>query len=418
MINNNKSYLNQLLRDALYYSISKIIPGLTGLISVILFFRLIGAEEYGKYSIIFSFTNLIATFSFGWLNQSILRYRLTYNSSVKILSPILMGFIFGIISVTLFVITTSIFEFPIIFSNKSVIFLAISIGIFNIVKSTFQSEELPNKVILITSFQSISMIICSIILIKLYNNDAKSLILGISFGYLIPILPYTKLFTSNVITKKNIKRIKPFFNYGAPLSLWLGISLSLNFLDRYFIEYYFGSSLMGSYAGFSEFIIRIFSIVIFPITLAVHPILMNKWNKNKNIHDSLMKLIQASLIQIMIFIIMIIPLSIFKDPFFYLIQTMIPELDNSMNKIMIHIFIGGFLWQIALVLHKPLEIEERTLIMVVCIILSLLINLIGNIYFLPKFGILATGYIMIVSASTYIISSILFSKSFRKLKKR
>ena len=418
MINNNKSYLNQLLRDALYYSISKIIPGLTGLISVILFFRLIGAEEYGKYSIIFSFTNLIATFSFGWLNQSILRYRLTYNSSAKILSPILMGFIFGIISVTLFVITTSIFEFPIIFSNKSVIFLAISIGIFNIVKSTFQSEELPNKVILITSFQSILMIICSIILIKLYNNDAKSLILGISFGYLIPILPYTKLFTSNVITKKNIKRIKPFFNYGAPLSIWLGISLSLNFLDRYFIEYYFGSSLMGSYAGFSEFIIRIFSIVIFPITLAVHPILMNKWNKNKNIHDSLMKLIQASLIQIIIFIIMLIPLSIFKDPFFYLIQTMIPELDNSMNKIMIHIFIGGFLWQIALVLHKPLEIEERTLIMVVCIILSLLINLIGNIYFLPKFGILATGYIMIVSASTYIISSILFSKSFRKLKKR
>ena len=418
MINNNKSYLNQLLRDALYYSISKIIPGLTGLISVILFFRLIGAEEYGKYSIIFSFTNLIATFSFGWLNQSILRYRLTYNSSVKILSPILMGFIFGIISVTLFVITTSIFEFPIIFSNKSVIFLAISIGIFNIVKSTFQSEELPNKVILITSFQSILMIIFSIILIKLYNNDAKSLILGISFGYLIPILPYTKLFTSNVITKKNIKRIKPFFNYGAPLSIWLGISLSLNFLDRYFIEYYFGSSLMGSYAGFSEFIIRIFSIVIFPITLAVHPILMNKWNKDKNIHDSLMKLIQASLIQIIIFIIMLIPLSIFKDPFFYLIQTMIPELDNSMNKIMIHIFIGGFLWQIALVLHKPLEIEERTLIMVVCIILSLLINLIGNIYFLPKFGILATGYIMIVSASTYIISSILFSKSFRKLKKR
>ena len=418
MINNNKSYLKQLLRDALYYSISKIIPGLTGLISIIIFFRLIGAEEYGKYSIIFSFTNLIATFSFGWLNQSILRYRLTYNSSVKILSPILMGFIFGIISVILFVITTSIFEFPIIFSNKSVIFLAISIGIFNIVKSTFQSEELPNKVILITSFQSILMIICSIILIKLYNNDAKSLILGISFGYLIPILPYTKLFTSNVITKKNIKRIKPFFNYGAPLSIWLGISLSLNFLDRYFIEYYFGSSLMGSYAGFSEFIIRIFSIVIFPITLAVHPILMNKWNKNKNIHDSLMKLIQASLIQIIIFIIMLIPLSICKDSFFYLIQTMIPELDNSMNKIMIHIFIGGFLWQIALVLHKPLEIEERTLIMVVCIILSLLINLIGNIYFLPKFGILATGYIMIVSASTYIISSILFSKSFRKLKKR
>ena len=88
MINNNKSYLYQLFKDTLFYTISKIIPGLTGLISVVLFFRLIGAEEYGKYSIIFSFTNLIAAFSFGWLNQSILRYRSTYSSSVKILSPI------------------------------------------------------------------------------------------------------------------------------------------------------------------------------------------------------------------------------------------------------------------------------------------------------------------------------------------
>ena len=111
MMNNNKSYLNQLLRDALYYSISKIIPGITGLISVVLFFRLIGAEEYGKYSIIFSFTNLISAFSFGWLNQSILRYRSTYISSVKILSPISMGYIFGIISVSIIVIITSILNF-------------------------------------------------------------------------------------------------------------------------------------------------------------------------------------------------------------------------------------------------------------------------------------------------------------------
>jgi len=413
MMNNNKSYLYQLLRDSLYYSISKIIPGLAGLISVILFFRLIGAEEYGKYSIIFSFTNLIAAFSFGWLNQSILRYRSTYSSSVKILSPISLGFILGTIPVIIFVIITSAFGFPAIFSNKHIIFLALSIGMFNIIKSIFQSEELPNKVILITSYQSILMIVCSIIILKLFDNSAESLILGISFGYLIPILPYSKLFSINVITKENIKKIKPFFNYGLPLSLWLGISLSLNLLDRFFIEYYYGSSLMGSYAGFSEFVIRIFSIFIFPITLAVHPILMNKWNKNKNIHEFFVKLFKASMIQILICLIMLIPVYFFKNDFFYLIQIMIPEIDVSMKEIIIPIFIGGFLWQLALVLHKPLEIEERTLIMVVCIMFSLVANLIGNVFFLPKFGILATAYTMIFTASIYILSSIIFSKSFR-----
>ena len=412
MINNNKVYLYQLLRDALYYSISKIIPGLAGLISVILFFRWVGAEEYGKYSIIFSFTNLIAAFSFGWLNQSIIRYSSTYNSRSKILGHIFIGLIFGILTVIIFVIIASSFQFPISYSNKHIIFLAFSIGIFNIVKSIFQSEELPNKVILITSVQSILMILLSMLLLKFYSNNSASLILGISFGYLIPILPYIKSFSSNVIFEKNSKKIQSFFNYGAPLSIWLGISISLNFLDRYFIEYYFGSSLMGSYAGFSEFIIRIFSIVIFPITLAVHPILMNKWNKNKNISDSLNTLFQASLLQISICIFMLIPLLIFKDSIFSFIQTMIPQLDNSMKKIMIPIFLGGFLWQLALVLHKPLEIEERTLTMVGCIMVSLVINIIGNLFFLPIFGIIATAYTMIISAFTYIIFSILLSKTF------
>jgi O-antigen/teichoic acid export membrane protein len=330
----------------------------------------------------------------------------------------LIGFLFGIISVIIFVIITSIFQFPIVFSNKHIIFLAFSIGIFNIFKFTFQSEELPKKVILITSIQSILIILCSFVLLKLFNNNSESLIFGISIAYLIPILPYVKLFFNKKFSKKNIIITKSFFNYGFPISIWLGISLSLNFFDRYFIEYYFGPSLMGSYAGLSEFIIRIFSLVIFPITLAVHPILMNKWNKNKNTHESLIVLLQASLIQVLICIIMLIPLILFKDQFFYLIQAIIPELDNSMKELIVPIFIGGFLWQLALVLHKPLEIEERTWIMVGCIIFSLITNIIGNLFFLPKFGILATVYTMIFSASIYIISSIIFSNSFHNFTKK
>ena len=90
----------------------------------------------------------------------------------------------------------------------------------------------------------------------------------------------------------------------------------------------------------------------------------------------------------------------------------------TMKKIMIPVFIGGFLWQLALIIHKPLEIEERTLIMVFCIIFSLLTNLIGNRFFLPKFGVSATAYTMIFSASIYILLSILFSNSFRNFLRR
>ena len=115
---------------------------------------------------------------------------------------------------------------------------------------------------------------------------------------------------------------------------------------------------------------------------------------------------------------MLIPLLVYKDFFFYLIQIMIPELDNSMKEIMIPIFVGGFLWQLAILVHKPLEIEEKTLTMVVCIMFSVVTNLIGNIYFLPNYGIIATAYTMIISAIIYIIFSILFSNSFINIQKR
>jgi len=39
--NNNKAYLIQLLKDSVYYSISKIVPGLTGVIFVIISLEII-----------------------------------------------------------------------------------------------------------------------------------------------------------------------------------------------------------------------------------------------------------------------------------------------------------------------------------------------------------------------------------------
>ena len=44
-----------LIKDSLKYSVTKIIPGVMGLIAIIVFIRMIGAEEYGKYSIQLSF---------------------------------------------------------------------------------------------------------------------------------------------------------------------------------------------------------------------------------------------------------------------------------------------------------------------------------------------------------------------------
>ena len=126
-------------------------------------------------------------------------------------------------------------------------------------------------------------------------------------------------------------------------------------------------------------------------------------------------IIKGGILQIALFTILFIILVLFKDFLFSSIQHLVPELDNSMKPLMIPLFTGAFLWQFALMAHKPLEIEEKTGVMLGCIILSLIVNIIGNITYLPEYGLIATIYTMITSAIVYIVSTILFSKFFNTI---
>ena len=56
-----------------------------------------------------------------------------------------------------------------------------------------------------------------------------------------------------------------------------------------------------------------------------------------------------------------------------------------------------------------LELKEKTIIMVIAILPSLLINIIGNSIFLPVFGQIATANAAFLSALTYCIITLVYS---------
>src|SRR6266567_2876638 len=64
----------KLIRDSFNYFLSKAIPGTMGLFSVIVFVRLVGNAEYGRYSVLFAIVTACTAGLSGWLPQGILRY--------------------------------------------------------------------------------------------------------------------------------------------------------------------------------------------------------------------------------------------------------------------------------------------------------------------------------------------------------
>jgi len=410
-----------LIKDSLKYSVTKIIPGVMGLIAVIVFIRMIGAEEYGKYSVQLSFLMACSAFTVGWLNQSTLRYYSKYQNDQQLPQVFFIGLVFSLLLGSLILVIGSLVtinsqKFPL---TNIGLALFLALCFFQFLSTVLRAQLRPNVVIIVTALQSILGIVLPLLLLWVLGHNHKYLLLGLAGSYIALPLVFSvfnigrlKIFWLSANDNRHQYKLilSEFFRYGFPLSLWFGVSLSLPFFDRFFIEYFYGFENTGIYASFTDLVIRIFSILVFPLTLAAHPRIMSAWNNN-NQSGAITIWRKALQYQLGIFIILVATVMIFTDQIFSLLMVALPELNISYSYLLMPILIGGFLWQFALLCHKPLEMEQRTKLMVVLMLAALCVNLIGNIVYLPHYGIIATAYTYMASAGVYIIAVIYFSRN-------
>ena len=413
---------NLLLTDSLKYSITKILPGIMGLISVVLIIKMIGTEEYGKYSILNSFIMTLTAFSGGWLNQSLLRYYPGNNDRKKIENQAFLCIIISAALGIFILLGIYIIKRDSFFQHANtllVIFFYVTVLLYQFQISLYRSQIRPSMVILISSIQSILALIMPLFFIYYFGSKVKYIILGLSIAYLVPNIKNLlfKIFSIQRILqfkKASYSLLFELFKFGWPLSIWLTISMALQFFDRYFINYYYDYNLTGVFAGFYDLVVRVYSIVIFPITMAVHPQMMSLWNKSKH-SDAISILKIAMLIQVLIFSSIWIVVNLFFEEISYILLWIFSDLNPQYFHLLIPMLVGGFIWQFALLIHKPMELNKKTHLMLISIAIALIINLFGNIVLLPKYGLIATAYTFILSGTFYIISSMIISNSFYKM---
>ena len=408
-----------MVKDSFKYAVTKLIPGLMGLMTIIVFIRMIGPEEYGKYSIQLSFLMAISAFSIGWLNQSTLRYYSRYQTAALLSRVfglgILVSILFGLVVLG---IASRYNIFDSLTGSESLIgfILFVALCAFQFLSTLFRAQLKPINVIIITTVQSILGLLIPVILLSMFEQSHRFLLIGLAMSYCTPPIIFFFVninrvkkfwFKENSIHKSRHILVE-FLKYGTPLSLWFALSLSLALLDRFFIKYYFEYETTGIYASFTDLVVRVFSILLFPLTLAVHPRIMSAWNTNKQ-SAAIALWWKALQYQLGIFIVLMAVVYIFTDNIFNMLMVILPDLNVSYSFLLMPILAGGFLWQFALLCHKPLEMDQRTKLMALLMLAALCVNLIGNIVYLPHYGIIATAYTYIASATVYIITTIYFS---------
>ena len=411
----HSNFRRRLVQDTFNYFLSKVVPGLMGFLSVLVFVRLVGVEQYGRYALVFAFVMASVSGLAGWLSQGILRFQSQWREPVEaenFLRSAVMGTILSV-AVGEIVLAIAIPAFGVQRGWPLLISLAFFgvLLVYTVTRARFQASLRSATVLRFETVRSIGGFVIPVVLIWItHSRDYLLLLLGLALGYLLPLFgPIFSRTKTHVVSAHawrtrwlggEEKRIlRQVWGYGWPVALWLLCQQGLVVSDRYFIQRFLGYSAAGVYSSMYDTIVRSFSLIFVPITLAVHPLVMNRWNKGER-SDALLVISTAFRYQLLLSVPVCATLYFLAPTVSRLILGReVPEATT----VVLPLALGGILWQLAGLAHKPLEILCQTRRMLLAIFASIFINVAGNIIFIPRFGYRAPACLTVASSLAYLL---------------
>ena len=405
----------KLVLDSVNYFMSKLVPGLMGFLSVLIFVRLMGYQQYGYYAVSFGVIMASASGMAAWLSQGILRFhsqatdretRRLFSAATtwgKILSVLLGTLALGII------LRLSGLERGSAGLIVSAVLFTVLLW-YTVTLAQFQARLQSHRVLQMEIIRSVACLgIPGILMTVKSFRDYRVLLTGLAAGYVVSlvagnfaVIPSSEFgWRARPPFRREVGNLlRSMWRYGWPVAVWMLSQQALAVSDRLFVQHYAGYSDAGIYASMYDVVVRSFSLIFMPVTLAVHPLVMDRWNAG-DFKDAFGIIRRGFKYQLLTFLPVGAGL-LAAGP--WIARLVLGKSITAATNIVLPLAISGFLWQSSLLAHKPLELLCKTERMLVGMLLALAINVSGNWLLIPLYGYKAAAYVAIASSATYLIS--------------
>ncbi len=375
---------------------------------------------------IYSTFLLFLSISTGWLSQGLIRFYTTFAEPQVFLGNIYRILFYTILILLLpgiIILKYFHYSFDITFLLIAAYFFASYNAIFII---EYQAKFLPSKIVISDAVRSFLFLAIPVTLfyLNLLKSPLVILFSGVLSSFFVANLFLTTVSNSLKTNFFSVNFLYPpeglnkvltqLWTYGWPLSMWFVFATLLNISDRYFISYYLDLSKVGEYSAVYDLIYKSLVFLLSPLLMALHPQVVKFFNEG-HIKEASHILRKAILFEIGIFIVALVVLASLKD---LLITGLLGfSAETRAMDLVIPIFVGSFLWQMAMLFHKPMELKKQTKQMLLAVLTALVANIAGNILLIPIYGSVAAAYTTILGSTVYLLVnyrsliSILYSKS-------
>jgi len=268
--------------------------------------------------------------------------------------------------------------------------------------------KIKKKVKLFVTMLLTNVFITTILILVLliyFDKGIMALVFGTLFTTIYTIVFLSKELKNSMEFKFDWQLLKSLLKYGYPLVISALSFFLLRSVDQYLIKYYFDISQVGIYSfGYSfGWLIAVFFAL--PLSSIIEPIIF-EMEKNK---EELIAFIKKSSKYIFFAGTLIwLGLSLFSKE---VIELMAQKQEFWEAIPLIPIIGFAYLFYgLIFILNKGIELAKKTYIISFINILGLLLNIILNIIFLPKYGLYSAAINLVLALIFILLTTSFYSK--------
>ncbi len=407
-----------LKRSAFTYAFSILFTGVVNFIAIPVLKQKLGSAEFAWLNLYMNLLLVVSYIGAGWLVHSCIRFFPAVAGQKgfgKVFKK--LAVFSGMATVVLALVTVLFFRH---YTWMLVVFPAtiLFINLQSIVVAWMQASIRPKAVAMAEVLRSLVFLT---FILTIQNGHGYNIIIMAWLGWLVSYI-VSLLFMLVMIkwypsekkedeTDVDIQTLfKKFAAFGFPVSLWLAATFLLFYADRFFLLRHWPAAMVGHYSALFDVLQKGIGFVLSPLVTAAYPLLARLYEENK--YADVRKLSRKVLMWQGLISVIVIVGYIIAWPLLKQILSITEGVETFFYSGLL-VLCGTAIWQMNMILHKPFELQHRTLFLLGIAGISVSLPLIANWFIIPQYGFI--GAAAVFFSATVLYAIIILWKLHKKL---
>lgn len=402
-----------LLKHSLLYLFARGVPGIINFLAIAVYTRLLPPEEYGQYALVIAWVGFVNAILFQWLRLGLLRFLPGYqeNNRATFLGTILVAFL-GI------TVTTAVIGlFALMFWPTTELLELFILGFGLLVLQAWYElnlELLRSKLAPLTyGMVSLVRAVLALMLgwyLAVRGLGAAGLVIGLVGGFLIPGMWAVRRDWQGVSVKGfDRATLKKLLVYGLPLTATFALNFVVSSSDRIMLGWLKGTEAAGLYAVGYDLAQQTLVMLMMVVNLAAYPLAVRSLEQ-RGIETARLQLQQNCTVLLAIAMPAATGLAILAPSIAHVLLG--EAFRETARGIVPIICLGAFVMGLkAYYFDLSFQLGQQTQGQVWVALVSAIINLCLNLWWIPTFGLYGAAYATLFAYVIGLILSIFIGRS-------